>query len=87
MNHQVAVFSRIAQYVEYKQLQRIDNKNSAEYMLMLMNYISDMNDALRCVANKIINRVQPTEQLDKQQLESELNYIITKSVVSFSQRA
>lgn len=86
MNKQIAIFSRAAGYAVNKALSPMNRSKSADKVQLLINNMNQINQALMAMAVKLVHRCK-NENIDTEELTSNLHDIIHLSVVSYAKRA
>lgn len=87
MNKQIVIFSRLAGYTVNKALSPLNRAKSADKVQLLINNMNLINQSLMAMAVKLVQKAQQQDDIDREELTSNLHEIIHLSVVSYAKRA
>lgn len=86
MNKQIVIFSRVAGYAVNKALSPVNRAKSADKVQLLINNMNLINQSLMTMAVKLVQKTQQQDDIDREELASNLHEIIHLSVVSYAKR-
>lgn len=87
MNKQVVIFSRVAGYAVNKALNPVNRAKSADRVQLLINNMNLINQSLMAIAVKLMQKAKKQEDIDSEELATNLHEIIHLSLVSYAKRA
>ncbi len=87
MNKQIVIFSRVAGYAVNKALSPINRAKSADRVQLLINNMNLINQGLMAMAVKVMQKAKKQEDIDSEELATNLHEIIHLSLVSYAKRA
>ncbi len=87
MNKQIVIFSRVAGYAVNRALSPVNRSKSADRVQLLINNMNLINQSLMAMAVKLMQKAQKQEDIDSEELATNLHEIIHLSLVSYAKRA
>jgi hypothetical protein len=87
MNRQIVIFSRVAGYAVNRALSPVNRAKSADRVQLLINNMNLINQSLMAMAVKMMQKAQKQEDIDSEELATNLHEIIHLSLVSYAKRA
>lgn len=87
MNKQIVIFSRVAGYAVNKALSPMNRAKSADRVQLLINNMNLINQGLMTMAVKVMQKAKKQEDIDSEELATNLHEIIHLSLVSYAKRA
>lgn len=87
MNKQIVIFSRVAGYAVNRALSPVNRAKSADRVQLLINNMNLINQGLMAMAVKVMQKAKKQEDIDSEELATNLHEIIHLSLVSYAKRA
>lgn len=87
MNKQIVIFSRVAGYAVNRALSPMNRAKSADRVQLLINNMNLINQSLMAMAVKMMQKAKTQEDIDTEELATNLHEIIHLSLVSYAKRA